>query len=92
MNTEAIPYLPRGVRLHFDKVRKTNVLLGPERALMLDDISHIILQHLDDTRTINEICAYLADKFTAPLELITEDTLAFLIDLANRRLLESRHV
>ena len=92
MNTGAVPYLPRGVRLHFDKVRKTNVLLGPERALMLDDISHIILQQLDDTRTINEICAYLAEEFTAPLELITDDTLALLTDLANRRLLESRNV
>lgn len=92
MNVDAVPYLPRGVRLHFDKVRETNVLLGPERALILDDISHIILQQLDDTRTIDEICVALAEKFTAPLDRITADTLTLLRDLANKRLLETRNV
>ena len=91
MNAEGVPYLPRGVRLHFDKVRDTNVLLGPERALMLDDISHIILQQLDGERSINIICAELAEKYTAPIERITTDTLALLTDLANKRLLELNH-
>ena len=92
MNSDAVPYLPRGVRLHFDKVRDTNVLLGPERALMLDDISHIILQQLDGKRSINAICAALAETYKAPIERITADTLTLLADLANKRLLEAHDV
>jgi len=34
MTGDTIPVLPRGVRLHHDKVRSTNVLLGPEKRLL----------------------------------------------------------
>ena len=37
------PVLPRGVRLHDDRVRGTKVLLGPETALMLDEIGAAII-------------------------------------------------
>lgn len=87
----SIPYLPRGVRLHYDGVRKTNVLLGPERALILDDISHIILTQLDGTRSINAICKDLAETYAAPLDQITSDTISLLTDLSNKRLLEAHH-
>lgn len=88
MNEAAVPYLPRGVRLHFDKVRKTHVLLGPERALILDDISQIILSQLDGKRSVGAICADLAQSYAAPVDQITGDTLALLNDLADKRLLE----
>lgn len=84
-----VPFLPRGVRLHYDKVRKTNVLLGPERALILDDISNIILAQLDGDRSVDVICRDLAETYAAPLDQITTDTLALLTDLANKRLLEA---
>lgn len=84
----AVPVLPRGVRLFHDKVRQKNVLLGPERALMLDDISQIILTQVDGTRSVDAICVELALTYQAPLEQITEDTLALLRDLADKRLLE----
>ena len=92
MNEASVPFLPRGVRLHFDKVRDTNVLLGPERALMLDDISHVILQQLDGSRSVGTICADLAETYAAPVEQITTDTLALLNDLADKRLLDAHHV
>ena len=88
MTDADIPYLPRGVRLHFDKVRETHVLLGPERALILDDISQIILSQLDGKRSVNAICAGLAETYTAPVDQITTDTLALLNDLADKRLLD----
>ncbi len=37
------PLLPRGVRLHDDRVRGVPVLLGPERAVILDAIGQAIL-------------------------------------------------
>jgi pyrroloquinoline quinone biosynthesis protein D len=88
MKACSVPSLPRGVRLHFDKVRQTHVLLGPERALMLDGISQIILSQLDGDRSVDMICAELAQKYTAPLEQITKDTLTLLDDLADKRLLD----
>lgn len=88
MKDTSVPLLPRGVRLHYDKVRETHVLLGPERALILDDISQIILSQLDGERSVGLICAELAEKYTAPVEQITKDTLALLTDLANKRLLD----
>lgn len=88
MKETSVPFMPRGVRLHFDKVRETNVLLGPERALILDDISHIILSQLDGKRSVKVICADLAETYTAPVDQITGDTLALLDDLADKRLLE----
>lgn len=85
-----VPFLPRGVRLHYDKVRETNVLLGPERALILDDISNIILAQLDGECSVDVICKDLAETYAAPIDQITTDTLALLTDLANKRLLEAR--
>jgi pyrroloquinoline quinone biosynthesis protein D len=88
MKDASVPCLPRGVRLHYDKVRQTHVLLGPERALILDDISHVILSELDGTRSVGAICASLAERYAAPVEQITTDTLALLTDLAHKRLLD----
>jgi pyrroloquinoline quinone biosynthesis protein D len=88
MKADSVPSLPRGVRLHFDKVREAHVLLGPERALILDDISQIILSQLDGARSVGMICAELAEKFTAPVAQITKDTLTLLDDLADKRLLD----
>lgn len=88
MKNSCVPSLPRGVRLQYDKVRETYVLLGPERTVILDDISHIILSQLDGKRSIGMICAELAATYTAPIEQITKDTLALLTDLANKRLLD----
>jgi pyrroloquinoline quinone biosynthesis protein D len=91
VNAASVPVLPRGVRLHFDAVRDTHVLLGPERALILDDISHIILQQLDGQRSVAAICGDLAETYAAPLDQITTDTLALLNDLAGKRLLDAAH-
>ena len=47
MDPAAIPALPRGVRLHHDRVRGGWVLLAPERAVTLDTIAHAILSEVD---------------------------------------------
>lgn len=82
------PALPRGVRLHWDKVRETNVLLGPERALMLDPIAFEILKRVDGAASEADISADLAKTFGAPLEQVAGDVAAFLTDLSDKRLLE----
>ena len=85
-----IPRLPRGVRMRWDGVRNTHVLLGPERALMLDPIAHEILKRVDGETAEAAICADLAATFGAPEAQVSSDVRAFLGDLADKRLLEAR--
>ncbi len=82
------PYLPRGVRLHHDRVRGNWVLLAPERAMKLDQVGHAILSEVDGERCLDEIAAVLAEKYGAPLEQVSKDTSGFLAALVERRMLE----
>ncbi len=83
-----IVFLPRGVRLIFDKIRKKNILLGPERALILDEISFVILDRLDGKVSVNEMCDEFSEKFNAPIDQIRDDLSRLLIELCEKRLLE----
>ncbi|WHZ33332.1 pyrroloquinoline quinone biosynthesis peptide chaperone PqqD [Sagittula sp. MA-2] len=83
-----IPVLPRGVRLHFDKVRDSWVLLAPERAIMLDMVGHAVLSEVDGSRTFEQITRSLAEKYAAPAEEIASDSAGFLGALRDRRFLE----
>lgn len=85
---EDIPTLPRGVRLHFDKVRNVWVLLAPERAITLDMVGHAILSEVDGARSFGEITEGLAAKYNAPAEQIAKDSAGFLGALRDRRFLE----
>lgn len=82
-----IPRLPRGVRLHQDRVRGVPVLLGPERALILDEIGAAILAELDGT-ALDEIVARLALRYDAPVAEIGADVRDFLDDLQAQRLVD----
>ena len=88
MQAADIPVLPRGVRLHFDRVRDTWVLLAPERAVTLDTVGHAILSEVDGRRSFGEITQMLAAKYDAPAERIAEDSSGFLSALRNRRFLD----
>lgn len=88
MKTGDVPYLPRGVRLHHDRVRDNWVLLAPERAVKLDAIGHAILTEIDGERSFGEITDGLAKRYGAPLSQIVEDSAGFLGALRDRRFLE----
>lgn len=88
MEAATIPALPRGVRLHFDTIRDTWVLLAPERAVTLDQIGHAILSEVDGVRSFSQITADLAAKYNAPQGQIAKDSSGFLDALANRRFLD----
>jgi len=78
------PYLPRGVRMHKDRVRGGVVLLAPEKAILLDDIGVAILSRVDGVRSFGEIIADLAQTFKAPVEQIETDVQRFLVGLRTR--------
>lgn len=88
MEATDIPVLPRGVRLHFDKVRDKWVLLAPERAVTLDQVGLAILSEVDGTRSFGEITQMLAEKYDAPEQQIMQDSAGFLDALRNRRFLD----
>jgi pyrroloquinoline quinone biosynthesis protein D len=84
----AVPYLPRGVRLHDDRVRGMKVLLAPERALKLDATGAAVLGELDGRASFAAIVARLAARYDAPPERIAEDAARFLDGLIDRHMVE----
>lgn len=90
MSPASIPFLPRGVRVHEDRVRGMSVLLAPERALKLDAIGLAILGEVDGTASFGEIVSRLAARYQAPEERIAVDAAGFLDGLVERRILEVR--
>ena len=90
MNPAAIPFLPRGVRVHEDRVRGMSVLLAPERALKLDPIGLAILSEVDGAASFGEIVSRLAARYQAPQDRIAGDAGRFLDGLVERRIMEVR--
>lgn len=88
MNADPVPLLPRGTRLHHDRVRGTMVLLVPERALLLDEIGTAILQEVDGRSSLAAISARLAERYGAPPEDVANDVRGFLDGLAAQRLVD----
>ena len=80
--------IPRGVRIHQDKVRDAMVLLAPERAIMLDPIGLAILTAIDGTRDFAGLTGHLAAKYDAPVDQISGDCAEFITSLLDRRILE----
>ncbi len=82
--SDPVVSFPRGVKLRFDEVRKSWVLLGPERAFMPDEHAVEVLKLIDGTRTEAAIVDDLAARFNAPREEIATDVAAMLDDLTRR--------
>ncbi|WP_299614579.1 pyrroloquinoline quinone biosynthesis peptide chaperone PqqD [uncultured Tateyamaria sp.] len=90
MTPDDVPYLPRGVRTRFDTVRKVDVLLGPERVLVLDQVGTAVLGRLDGEANLAQISTDLAEVYDAPLEVIAPDVIAFVEDLRDRGMVHVR--
>lgn len=88
LSDSAIPAIPRGVRLHQDKVRNRWVLLAPERTISLDPIGHAIIAEIDGETSFGSIVETLAAKYNAPADQIATDAGAYIQGLADRRILD----
>ncbi len=86
----SVPFFPRGVRIHDDRVRGFKVLLAPERALKLDMTGAAILGEVNGDRSFEEIVTILANRYNAPAEQIGKDARAYLSGLIDRRMMEMR--
>lgn len=88
IGADTVARLARGVRLRDDPVRGHKVLLAPERAMALDEIAVKIVEALDGERSVEQIAEAFATEFNAPRDEIAGDIIAFLRELADRRMLE----
>ena len=84
----ARPRLRKGVRMVRDEVRKTWMLLAPERVFQSDAIASDILRRCDGKATLAAIVDDLAKEYGAPRERIEQDVTRMLGGLAEKRLLE----
>jgi pyrroloquinoline quinone biosynthesis protein D len=88
ISTDAVPRLPRGVRLHHDAARGGWTVLGPERVVETDEIGAEILKRCDGVRTLAAVVDDLAATFSADRAMVEADVRRFLADLAEKRMLE----
>ncbi|MEU8636996.1 pyrroloquinoline quinone biosynthesis peptide chaperone PqqD [Amycolatopsis sp. NPDC048633] len=79
---DSVPALRRGVRLSFDHVRETHVLLFPEGVLVPNTTAAAVLELCDGARTVTDITAVLGKRFTGVRE---QDVLDVLTRLGERR-------
>ncbi len=89
LSETAVPRLPRGVRVEYDKARDRWLLLAPERLLKLDQIAVEILKCVDGEATVKAIIDDLSRKFDADRDRVSQDVRAFLGQIAEKRMLET---
>ncbi len=85
---DAVPRLPRGVRLVDSPAQGGMVLLAPERVFKPDAIAIEILKRCDGKATVSAIADELAAAYNAPRERVLGDVKTLLGSLADKQLLE----
>ena len=88
LREDAIPRLPRGVRLKHDETRNEWLLLAPERILKADPIAVEILKRCDGAATLGQIVDNLAAQFKADRERVEADVYALVADLVGKRMVD----
>jgi len=85
---DAVPRLPRGVRLVHNEAQGGFVLLAPERVFKADPIAAEIVKRCTGEASFEAIVDDLAKTFGAPRERVLTDVTALLQGLADKKLLE----
>ncbi|MQA17252.1 MAG: pyrroloquinoline quinone biosynthesis peptide chaperone PqqD [Pseudonocardiaceae bacterium] len=81
----ARPRLGRHVRMHFDRARERQVLLGPESVIVLNATGADILRLCDGRRTVAAIEAELQERYD---RVVDDEVRGFLTRLAARHCVE----
>ena len=88
ISPDALPRLPRGVRLVHNEAQGGWVLLAPERVFKADAIAAEIVKRCTGEATFAAIVDDLAKTFSASRERVATDVAALLRGLADKKLLE----
>lgn len=81
------PALRRGVRLSYDEVRQTHVLLFPEGVLVPNATAAAVLQLCDGAATVGEIATSLSQRYSGVRE---QDVVDVLERFTEKRVVEWR--
>jgi pyrroloquinoline quinone biosynthesis protein D len=84
LDAGAIPRLKSHVRLQFSAPRGQWIVQAPERVLMPDDIAVAVLKRCDGSASVSAIAQALAVEYNAPVDVVTNDVLELLQDLAEK--------
>ncbi|MGW4058533.1 pyrroloquinoline quinone biosynthesis peptide chaperone PqqD [Amycolatopsis sp. NPDC004747] len=82
ITAESVPQLRRGVRLSFDHVRETHVLLFPEGVLVPNATAAAVLELCDGTRSVSDITTALSERYSG---VVAQDVVSVLSRLGERR-------
>lgn len=72
------PVWQQGYRLQFEPSQKAHVILYPEGMIKLNDTAAAIAQHIDGTKTVNEIIMVLKEQF-GDFEQIDGDVIDYML-------------
>jgi pyrroloquinoline quinone biosynthesis protein D len=86
ISAQTIPALRRGIRRHYDATREQNVLLCPERVILLDDIGNSIIELCDGERSIAAISLALAERYAEDPAQVEADVTSFVQELSDKGL------
>jgi len=84
ISVDSVPRLKPGVRLQFNEARQQWIVQAPERVLMPDDIAVAVLKKCDGTASVAAIGGELAREYEAPPDVVTNDIVELLQDLAEK--------
>jgi len=84
LTEQSVPRFPRGARLQFNEQRGHWLVQAPERVFVPDETALAVLQRVDGAATIAAIVDDLARVYSAPREVIRDDVLELLRDLAGK--------
>lgn len=84
---ETILVLPRHIKLRHDPGRGRWIILAPERVFNPDETAVEVLKLIDGQRSVSAIAEALSQEYQAPLEVVTNDILAMVQDLADKGVL-----
>jgi len=85
IGTDSVPRLRRGVRLTYDKVRETHVLLFPEGVLVPNPTAAAVLKLCDGTATVAAVTSALRTQYSGVRD---QEILNVLARLEERRVVE----
>ncbi len=82
---QTTPHLRPGVRVKYDEVRQTHVVLYPEGVLLTNETTAAILGRCDGTRPVSRILSELAAEYD---DVQLADVTELLASLETRRLID----
>jgi pyrroloquinoline quinone biosynthesis protein D len=88
VSPQAVPALPKHVRIQYDPVRRAFAVLSPEKVFWPNEISLEILRRCDGRSPVEKIVTDLAREYNAPEEDVAADVTAFLQEWSDKLLVK----